>query len=425
MEEDVERSSEEGEEASKGIIVVGGGAAGLMAALFAARGGAVVTLLEGSRACGLKILVSGGGRCNLLPGASEDADFFTSGSRNVLRRLFKTWRLDDVIRFFEDDLGIRLVLEEETGKWFPSSQSARAVRDRLVEAVEASGARVRVGHRVEEIRPRPGAGGFEVAGHRAGEPFRLECARLVLAAGGRSLPKTGSDGAGYALAASLGHGLVPTYPALVPLTSSDRELRELSGVAAPVRWQAVAGGKLREERERPLLITHRGVSGPAVLDASHWMVRDGAALRVAWGALDEEGWRRHLVSESRRRVDALVADRVPRRLAELLVARAGIPGRLRAEQLNPKQWRRLLAVLCASEIPVDGDEGYAKAEVTGGGIPLSEVNPSTLESRRTPGLYVCGELFDTIGRMGGFNFLWAWVTGRLAGESAAQAACET
>ncbi len=399
------------------VVVVGGGAAGLMAAIFARRGGAQVTLLEASQASGLKILISGGGRCNVLPVAADVKDFYTSGSVNVLKRLFRTWKLEAIYEFFEEDLGIPLIREEASEKVFPASQSARAVRDRLVEVAEQAGVDLRVGHRVTKLRRKDA--GFVVAGSTDGEAWEVEARSVILASGGLSLPKTGSDGGGYKLAKGVGHGLTELHPALVPLTSPDTELTDLAGVAARVRWQALGGKKVLEERTRELLITHRGVSGPAILDASHWVVRDGAKLRVAWGALDETEWQQHFSAESRRRIDGLLGEIVPRRLAELLLERADIPGKARALQLNPKQMRRLLGVLTQFELPVDGDEGYKKAEVTSGGVPLSEVNPSTLESRSAPGLFLTGEIFDVIGRMGGFNFLWAWVTGRLAGESAA------
>ena len=399
------------------VVVVGGGAAGLMAAIFAGRGGATVTVLESSRACGLKILISGGGRCNLLPIASDEDDFFTTGSRNVLRRLFRTWRLEQVVRFFEHDLEIPLLREEASGRLFPRNESARSVRDRLVGAAREAGAEIHLGHQVTSVEPSNGS--FLVHGQRDGRSQQVEARSVILAAGGQSLPKTGSDGSGFELARGLGHSLTDRYPALVPLSSPDLALRALSGVSVRVRWKTLASGKLLEERVRDLLFTHRGYSGPAILDASHWAVRDGAQLRVAWGGLQEEEWLRDLVASSRKRIDELLGVVLPRRLVELILERAGIPGRTRFVQLHPKQRRRLLPLLCAFDLPVDGNEGYRKAELTGGGVPLSEVNPSTLESRCTPGLFVCGELFDAIGRMGGFNFLWAWVTGRLAGESAA------
>jgi predicted Rossmann fold flavoprotein len=388
-----------------------------MAAIFAGRNGAAVTVLEASQACGLKILISGGGRCNILPIASDTDDFFTSGSRNVLRRLFRTWSLEAVTAFFEHELDIPLLREEATGKLFPESQSARAVRDRLVAAARETGAEIHLGHRVASVESS--GEGFVVHGQRDGRAHETAARTVILAAGGQSLPKTGSDGSSFTLAQSLGHNLVDRHPALVPLRSPDAELCALSGVSVPVLWQAIANGKLLEERERELLFTHRGYSGPAILDASHWVVRDQAQLRVAWCGLREEEWQRHFEAESRKRLDVLLGEHVPRRLADLILDRAEIPGRTRAVQLNPKQRRRLMPLLSAFDLPLAGDEGYAKAEVTGGGVPLSEVNPSTLESRCTSDLFVCGEVFDTIGRMGGFNFLWAWVTGRLAGESAA------
>ena len=399
------------------VVVVGGGAAGLMAALWAARGGARVVLLEGSKACGLKILVSGGGRCNVLPVDSDPADFFTTGSRNVLKRLFRTWRLDDVTRFFEHELGVELVAEEGTGKLFPASQSARAVRDDLVDAVVREGVDLRVLHRVHEIDPEAGA--FVVRGDGPTGPFAIPASAVVVATGGLSLPKTGSDGAGYDFVRGLGHDTTALYPALVPLRSPDLELRALTGLSVAVRWEALRDKKRLESRERELLFTHRGFSGPAVLDASHWCVRDDAELRVTFGAISAEEWQRRFRSESRKRCDVLLAQTIPKRLGELLLDRCKIPRHRRFEQLNPKQERRLMESLCAFSLPVSGDEGYGKAEVTGGGVPLGEVVPSTLESRKCEGLYLCGEIFDVIGRMGGFNFLWAWVTGRLAGESAA------
>jgi predicted Rossmann fold flavoprotein len=388
-----------------------------MAAIWAARRGAPVQLLEGSKACGLKILVSGGGHCNVLPVASDPADFFTTGSRNVLKRLFRTWRLPEVTEFFEEDLGVRLVAEEATGKLFPASRSARAVRNDLVAAAERAGVEIHVQHRVKGIER--GARGFVVRGERAGRPIDLEASAVVMATGGLSLPKTGSDGAGYDFVRALGHGTTELYPALVPLRSPDAELRALTGLSVPVRWEAVREKKVLEAGERELLFTHRGFSGPAILDASHWCVRDHAELRVTFGAIPAEEWLRRCTAESRKRCDVLLAQTIPKRLAELLLDRCKIPRHRRFEQLNPKQQRRLFEALCGFSLPLSGDEGYARAEVTGGGVPLGEVDPSTLESRKCPDLFLCGEIFDVIGRMGGFNFLWAWVTGRLAGESAA------
>ncbi len=388
-----------------------------MAAIWAARGGADTVLLEGASACGAKILISGGGRCNVLPSRMEAGDFFTSGSRNVLARLFRTWWLEEVIGFFEQDLGIPLKLEEETGKLFPESDRARPVRDRLVRAVEEAGGRIRCGWRVADLE-RLAGGGFLLTGT---DGKRLEAERVILATGGKSVPKTGSDGFGWKLAAGLGHKLLPAYPALVALTSKDASWSGLAGVALPVAWRAVAGGRTLQAGRGPLLFTHHGFSGPAVLDASHWVVRDGATLEVAWAGLSRAAWEDHWKSRGRRQCARALADKLPRRLAELLPGKAGLRPDRRIGDLDRAARNRLLGALCAFPLPVHGNEGFRTAEVTGGGVPLGEVTPSTLESRRAPGLYLCGEMLDVLGPIGGYNFLWAWVTGRLAGLSAARA----
>lgn len=399
------------------VAVVGGGAAGLMAALFAARGGAKTCLLEGSRACGLKILISGGGRCNILPSQQDNSDFFTQGSRNVLKRLFKTWTRDQIHEFLECDLKIPLVVEEDTGKLFPESQSARLVRDRFVESCESAGAHLKILWRVTEIL-RSAKGSFELTSS-SGE--KLFAQRIVLATGGCSVPKTGSDGAGYEFAKRWGHSVLPLYPALVPLTTADQDFQDLSGISLPVTWR-VTGPKNRilEERTRELLFTHRGFSGPATLDASHWSARDGLAIEISWGALTKEEWEDHWQSRGRRELARALGDKLPRRLAELLIYRAQMRLDTRIGNLTRSHREKLLRILCNFQLPVQGNEGFRVAEVTGGGIPLNEVNPSTLESRIVPDLFFCGEIMDVIGRIGGFNFQWAWVTGKLAGESAAR-----
>jgi predicted Rossmann fold flavoprotein len=372
-------------------------------------------LLEGSRACGLKILVSGGGRCNVLPSEFALDDFFTAGSKNVLRRLFRTWQLADVQQFFEDHLGVPLVVEEETGKVFPQSQNARDIRDALVAACLAAGARLQTDWRVKSIEVKDDAT-FAIT-NETGESIASR--RVVMATGGQSLPKTGSDGAGYGFVRQLGHRIVTTYPALVPLTTDDPGIRELTGISLPVRWRAVRdNNKVMEERTRELLFTHRGVSGPSILDASHWSVREGAAIHLRWQDLDRDTWQARWNAAPRQQVVTVVSEVLPRRLARLLCERARIPAEMRCSNMRAELRDGLLDLLCNFELPVTGNAGYGVAEVTGGGVPLDEVHPSTLESRKTPGLYLCGEILDVIGRIGGYNFLWAWVTGRLAGESA-------
>ena len=400
------------------VVVVGAGAAGLVAAVFAARAGASVVVVERTRRGGKKIVVSGGGRCNVLPAEVDVSRFVTDSSPNTLRRILRTWPLAEQRRFFEDDLGIPLA--REGPKLFPVSNRATDVRDALVGAAAEAGAELRFSTSVTDVR-REGAG-WTV--ETDGGP--LAAGRVVVATGGLSVPKTGSDGFGLALAARLGHALVPTYPALTPLTAGDGASphAELSGVSLTAHVAAPAG-KRGVETAGGFLFTHRGYSGPAVLDVSHLTTLsrergDGSQpVRVAWTGRDERAWDAELRRHGPETVASLLRAELPTRLADALLAEAGVPPERTRAELRRDERRRLARALGAYELPWTGDEGYKKAEVTGGGVPLGDVDPATLESRRAPGLHLCGEVLDAFGPIGGYNFLWAWATGRLAGLAAA------
>ncbi len=403
------------------VVVVGAGAAGLMAALFAARAGADVVLMEGTKDGGRKILISGGGRCNILPSEAAPRRYVTDSSPNSLRKMLRSWPLDEQKRFFERELDLRLVREEETGKLFPETNRARDVRDGLVARVRESGARIWFGARVADVGPT--GGGWTVSVEGAPD---LQASCVVLATGGLSVPATGSDGVGIEIARRLGHGIHPTYPALTPLTAQPTPHAELAGVSLTVTIRA-PGTKPAFSTRDGFLFTHRGWSGPAVLDASHLAIRgrsDGSRqpLEVQWADRDGEAWDRSLRGEGSRTVRACVSEILPNRLGQRLCEEAGIDLDARLATLRRDQRLRLVDLLTRYELPWTGDEGYKKAEVTGGGVALSEVDPATMESRRTPGLFLCGELLDAFGPIGGHNFLWAWATGRAAGVGAAAVA---
>ncbi len=400
------------------VAVIGGGAAGFVAALFAARQGARVVLVEKTRLGGKKIVVSGGGRCNVLPGAVDARRFVTASSPRVLARILGSWPLDDQRAFFERDLGLPLSLEPETGKLFPASNRATDVRDALSDACRAAGV---------EMRFETGVTGLT----RDGDAWRLETSggpltadRVVLATGGLSVPNTGSDGFGLRLAARFGHTLVETYPALTPLTAGvPAPHAGLSGVSLPARIRT-PGAKGPAPEPRGFLFTHRGYSGPSVLDMSHVatlarMAGREQAVEVQWTSLDADAWDAALRAPGTGSVAATVRAHVPTRLAEALLDHAGVPAERTRAELTRDERRRLVAALASFPLAITGDEGYKKAEVTGGGVPLGEVDPGTLESRRAPGLFLCGELLDAFGPIGGYNFLWAWATGRLAGLGSA------
>lgn len=402
------------------LVVVGAGAAGLMAAWGAATLGVPTVLLEGSRHAGAKILISGGGRCNVLPGEFNEQAFYTQGSRNVLRRIFRTWPHAAVRRFFEEELRLPLCLEVESGKLFPEANRARVVRDALVQAAQDRGVDLRLNWRVASIEAT--ASGFRLYARDAQhEP--LEAQSVILASGGKSVPKTGSDGTGYGFAKHFGHSLLPTYPALVPLTHNEPDLHALSGIALPVAWTtANSNNKVLDRGAGAALFTHQGMSGPAILDASHWVEREGARLELCFGLEHADAWTAQLTDrDGAHTVGQRVHGVLPRRVASCLLQRAKVAESQPVAQLTRAQRQQLLQNLAQFELPITGSRGFAVAEVTGGGIPLGEVQPSTLESRTQPGLYLCGEILDCIGRIGGHNFLWAWVTGKLAGMQAARA----
>ncbi len=406
------------------VAVVGAGAAGLLATLFAARSGAPVVLLERTTDGGRKILISGGGRCNILPSVAQPARYVTASSPNTLRKILMSWPLAEQRAFFEDELGMPLVREDETGKLFPSSQRARDVRDTLLARAREAGARVWMGAKVTGLSPRAAEGPDSLSWLVTVEGAPpLRAAAVVLATGGLSVPTTGSDGTGLALARALSHQIHPTYPALTPLTAHPYPHAALAGISLTVTLRA-PGAKPPFETSDGFLVTHRGWSGPAVLDASHLAVRgrpDGSRqeLLVQWTRRGPEAWDAELAAGGHATVRSALAPWLPRRLADHPCTGAAVDPDTRLAHLRREERRALVAALTAYPLPWTGDEGYRKAEVTGGGVALSEVDPRTLQSRRAPGLFFCGEILDAFGPIGGHNFLWAWSTARAAGLGAA------
>jgi len=411
------------------VVIVGGGAAGLAAAIAAAerKPPRQVVLMDGAKTLGAKILVSGGGRCNVTHEVVTASDFF--GNRRIIKNVLAAWSVRQTIEWFA---GMGVVLKTEpTGKLFPVSDKARTVLTALLRRCHDLQIDVRTACRVGTIERAAAGGGFlDEAGfiirHSEGA---IASRAVILATGGRSLPKSGSDGFGYTLARSLGHTVTSTVPALVPLVLHDTMFHAgLSGLSHDVTLTTVVDGKPVDVRTGSLLWTHFGVSGPVVMDASRWWtfareqgshVEIFANLRPGW---TQESARQWFIAESatgpRRTVAKTLALVLPERLANALCASAGTDGSLPASQVPRAQRERLLAALTRLPLPVTGDRGWNYAEVTAGGIPLEEIDYRTMESRVVPGLYLIGELLDCDGRIGGFNFQWAWATGYIAGCAA-------
>jgi hypothetical protein len=409
------------------ILIAGAGAAGLATAIFAARErpGVSIVLVDGARSLGAKILVSGGGRCNLTNAAVTAADF-NGGTLPSIARTLGALPVPDTIAFFAA-LGVGLH-EEPLGKMFPDSNRARTVLDALVNEARARGAEIRTAHRVTGVARS--ADGFRVESP-AGD---LTARRLVLATGGRSLPKSGSDGAGYEFARALGHTLVECTPALVPLVLAGDLHHRLTGVRVESELTLRTDSTARRRIRGSLLFTHVGVSGPAALDVSrHWLrarlegravtltasVAPGLGVEQADAALRRLAAMHPRASLARALARLPEGDALPAAVAGLAATAAGVlPGRQLAA-LTRAERRGVVGALTALPLPVTDSRGYNYAEVTAGGVTLREVDPASMASRVCPGLFLAGEILDVDGRLGGFNFQWAWASARAAARGLA------
>ena len=430
---------------SRRVAVVGAGAAGLTAALRAAEAGAAVTLLNAHPRIGLKILMSGGTRCNVTHEVVDERDYH-GGSRPFVARVLRAFPADRTRDWFES-LGVRLK-REPTGKLFPVTDDAHTVLDALLGAVSRAGVAVESGERVVRIEKgeRFRLGIQQVAGsadfgpgvvaalHTAAWPLPaviparwIEADAVVLATGGLSFPRTGSDGTGFALAAALGHAIVPPVPALTPLAAADPLCRACQGVTLEAELTLWIEGGREVAVRGSFLFAHFGYSGPAALDLSrHWLRAEGRERRVTvsfvpGGSAEAElaAWLSAAGEEPKRPVRRHLSQWLPARLADALCAEAGVEPGAQIAQVAREPRARLIELLTARVLPVSGTLGYEKAEATAGGVELSEVDPSTLESRKCTGLYLCGEMLDVDGRLGGFNFQFSWSSGTVAGRAAA------
>jgi predicted Rossmann fold flavoprotein len=347
--------------------------------------------------------------------------YVTESSPNTLRNMLLSWPLPEQKRFFEHELGVPLALEQSSGKFFPVSNRARDVRDALVNEAVRRGVEVRFDCTVRGIATT-GLNRWQVL---LGDGASLDAVSVIIATGGLSVPATGSDGTGLRALEELGHTIHDTYPALTPLTSHPPRHASLAGVSLNLNLTAPLM-KGRFDSAGGFLFTHRGYSGPAVLNISHLAVRSKLAgqrqqpILVQWTHLDADAWDGALREGGSGQVAPLLRRHLPARLADALVAEARVDPERTLAELRREERARLVGVLTHYPLPWTGDEGYRKAEVTGGGVALGEFDARTMESRKHHGLFVCGEALDAFGPIGGYNFAWAWATGRAAGLGAAR-----
>jgi len=412
--------------ATADVAIIGAGAAGLAAAIFAGEtaessGSRSIVLLDGAKTIGAKLLVSGGGRCNVTHEVVAPTDFF--GNRRIIKNVLAAFSVDATIAWFAS-MGVELK-REETGKLFPVTDRSRTVLNALVERCCELGVAILSDHRVTKIARVPDFPAGFVVHHSHGA---LAASRVILATGGRSIPKSGSDGLGYELARRLGHHVTPTVPALAPLVLDDRMFhKNLSGLSQEVELTTVVKGKTLDVRNGSLLWTHFGISGPVVMDASRfWCLahEQGEPAQVYGNFFpgeNQEQVRQWFMEQTReyprRSLGKTLAQRLPQRFTDSLIQYAGCDGQTAIAQLPRKDRDSLLPLMTKFPFPIVRDRGWNYAEVTAGGVPLEEVNFRTMESKLVPGFYLAGEILDCDGRIGGFNFQWAWATGHLAGQA--------
>jgi len=414
------------------ILIVGAGAAGLWAAAVCARAGRRTLVLEKTPRAGTKVLASGGTRCNLTTSleADEAARLFGERGGRFLRRAFRTLPPEAVRAHFEAlDVPTELA---PLDKVFPSSQRAVDVRDALLRDALEAGASFRYDCPVHDLQPDDGAWCVELAD---GELLRAP--RVLLSTGGKSFARTGTTGDGYAWLAALGCEVVEPVPALAPLASDAQWVHELSGIAVQDADCKLldTDGKLLGRRERPVLFTHQGLSGPAAMDLSVHVARGRAIARAKgepmpafWFSIDlcpsqgREALRAQLIEASGRpgnpRLARALGGELPRRLIDAACRQAGIEPNPLAASIGKAQRHGLVEALKGLEVPITKTLGFDHAEVTAGGLALREVSPATFEVRGRPGLFVFGELLDLDGPIGGLNFQAAFATAELAARAA-------
>lgn len=439
--------------ASCEIVVVGAGAAGLFASIWAGRSqsSAKIIAVDGARKLGAKILVAGGGRCNVTHAEVSELAYAGS-SRNSIRNVLRQFTVQNTIDFFSSH-GVNLK-PEPTGKLFPTTDDAHTVLNALLAAAKQAQVSIMHPWRVASIEKMGET--FTIhrdptLDHVPGDPLSIRARRLILATGGKALPKTGSDGAGYAFARALGHSVTPRVnPALVPLiVEQGHPLLQLTGLAIPCTLEVRASTNKRlAVYTNSTLLTHFGISGPGPLDISRYVQAAqsedaGAALYLNFlpgyqsddldqllagaGGQSIGGFLRSLAHRRPPRQPLEIAEGVtglcdlPERLIRTLCGMAQIEPVSPCHSLTREARRTLVRTVTDLKLPITGTRGFTFAEVTAGGVPLSEVHLSTMESRICPGLHLCGEILDVDGRIGGYNFQWAWASGFVAGKSAAAA----
>jgi predicted Rossmann fold flavoprotein len=387
------------------VVILGAGAAGMMCAIEAAKRGRSVLILDHAASPGEKIRISGGGRCNFTNIHASPKNFLSGNPHFCISALSRYTQRDFIALVERHHIAYH---EKTLGQLFCDG-SARQIVDMLVSEMQGRGVSLSLSTELRDVRRT--ADGFEL-GLSAGA---VRCQSLVVACGGKSIPKMGASGLGYEVAAQFGIGVVETRPALVPLTFDANTLERLAPLAGNAVEADVSCGKTRFSEA--MLFTHRGISGPAILQiSSYW--REGDELRIAMlpGVDVADRIRAARRANGRQAVQTVLAAHLPKRLAQWIAERSGVDDKL--ADLSDEQIKTVAAAVNDWRVKPAGSEGYRTAEVTLGGVDTNALDQKTMQARSVPGLFFIGEVVDVTGWLGGYNFQWAWSSGWVAGQAA-------
>lgn len=404
----------------KKILIIGGGASGMMAAIFAAESGAFVNLAERNNRLGKKVLVTGNGRCNLT-NLNISHESYHGNNPLFTNNVFGQFNIEDTISFF-NTLGLVTKVEEK-GRVFPMSDQASSVVDLLTHKIKDLGVKVLYETKVENLERDND--GFKALLNGKEHSFD----KVIIATGGKAVPALGSDGFGYELAQNLGHTITPVWPSLVQLKLKGDFFEEIKGVKIDGMASFLVDGKVIKKETGEILFTHYGVSGPAILKLSREVKKQilngkKAKLRISlFNNFTEDTLDKFLEERFRLLNKKLLKTSflgfMQKRLIIPLLKEANVNEDKKCAEVKTKERKRLVNIVLGWEFEVIDTNSFKNAQVTAGGVDTEEINSKTLESKKVPGLYFCGEILDIDGDSGGFNLQFAWSTGAIAGENSA------
>ena len=404
------------------VIVVGGGAAGMFAAYFAAQNGHTVTLLEKNEKLGKKIYITGKGRCNITNSSDMEVLFQNvMSNRKFLYSAFYSFDNQRVMSFFENH-GLEIKVERGN-RVFPVSDHSSDVIQTLAKALKQVGVRVMLHTEVSRLLVEED----RIAGVGLKDHTKMEADAVVLATGGMSYPSTGSTGDGYRFASETGHKLVPCTPSLVPFECKEAWIKELQGLSLKNTAITIFNGKKKlYEDFGEMLFTHFGVSGPMILSASGFipakqLQNELQLVMDLKPALTEEQLDKRVLRDFEENINKVfknvVGKLLPSKLVPIIIDLCGIPEAKKVNEISREERQRFVHLVKHLSCTITGVRGWNEAIITKGGVSVKEINPSTMESKKIKGLFMCGELLDLDALTGGYNLQIAWSTGYLAGMS--------